>query len=234
MLSLLVSYLLVPEPARDFTIRAGASVFSLAPVQDYTKPYQALKPNVVHITIMDDMGKEVVRATGWLKEDGATVVTAKHVIEMPAEYLGRPLTVKDLQLSFLDGSKPAALSFAVGKDDVAAIKLKSKKSGGLKMATKNEPVGMGAYFLGWSGWDEDPTFAQGHVSGYSYSEKGSWWRMFLQSTALPGNSGSPVVNKDCRVIGLVVQLRNDNFSYVYAVPWDTLNTELPTLMKELK
>lgn len=193
--------------------------------QDYSKHFAKLKPNVVHIRA--EYKGNGYSATGWLMEDGYTVVTAKHVLFTGD---GEQIPAENFILSFWDGKELVPKKERPGKDDFGIFVLDTKHKGGLKLGKKNEDEGHTVFSLGWSEWDKDATFAVGYVSSYSWQDKLSWWRMQLQTVALPGNSGSPVINERDEVVGMIVQMRSNSENYIYCLPWDTLKKEIQELI----
>lgn len=204
------------------TIAVSVLVASCNPAPDYRKQFATLKPNVVHIR--SSYAGEKSSATGWLMADGMTIMTAKHVLYTSD---GKLIPAQNFTLTFIDGRTVIPKSEKCGTEDIAVFSLSSKLKGGLQLGKKNGEVGTQVFALGWCEWDDDATFAVGHIS--SYTEHGHEWRMQLQSEALPGNSGSPVINERGEVIGLLVSVRWNTDSYVYCLPLDTLLKELPLL-----
>lgn len=99
--------------------------------------------------------------------------------------------------------------------DLAKLRTYRASAPALKIALRSpevlDPVLVPGFPLGWKNIE----VAMGHVSGFQmhYIEEAYWPMMMINVTGAPGNSGSPVLNADHEIIGVVqVGWMPDTFS----------------------
>ena len=177
------------EPAsadKVYTAQWGKHAY--AGVQIYDRIYTS----VVEITIYDAAGTEIALGTGFFIDGNGTVVTNYHVIEgaYSAKAKLYDETVRDIAY-IVDYSENL---------DLALLHVDVRENAFLKRCQDEIVVGENVYSLG-SPYGLSNTFTSGIVSASGREDNGV---SYIQTTApvSPGNSGGPLVNSYCEVVGI--------------------------------
>jgi hypothetical protein len=201
----------------------GAVSCTPALVDDHSALRNKLLKSIVYIEA--DTDDNSYQGTGWMLDDGQTVVTAGHLTAHLIS--GKPLT--NVHLTFPNGHEQIPLSFVQGKEDIGWFTMSKKIPGwrGLHLARKMPVEGSEVFSMGFPGLYRDVMWRQGYVASYTQHNLDTFgWRMVCILPIIPGDSGSPVVNGQGNVVGLVIEQDSRNPSFTLCTPLDAMKREL--------
>jgi S1-C subfamily serine protease len=253
--SRLVAPFLRPTHDPNATPRTVAARGDLAADEKSTiELFRAASPSVVHIdtrtTVYDrwtltPFDIPVGTGSGFVWDDRGFVVTNFHVI------LDETHRETGQQFVFLDGSTTPIQARIVGEDpehDIAVLKI--EPPGGKIQAipigtSKDLQVGQKVFAIG-NPFGLDHTLTTGIISGLGReiaSLTGKPIRDVIQTDAAinPGNSGGPLLDSAGRLIGMNTAIATPgggvngqgfNVGVGFAVPVDTINKIVPTLIRK--
>ncbi|MEO1173419.1 MAG: S1C family serine protease [Myxococcota bacterium] len=183
---------------------------------------QTVKPATVHLTILDQAGREVGTGTGFFVFEDGWIVTNHHVIDGAQ---GATAVLADDRKLRVEGVLARSVA-----DDLAIVKVEGTDfptlplgesetlSQGEKVVVVGGPLGLaGSLSVGIvsairaDGVEEG---VRGNISGP---------RIQITAAIAPGSSGSPVVNEQGQVIGVAVSGFAGTQSLNFAVPVDRLS-----------
>ena len=160
-------------------------------------------------TILDKVGPSVVRLGGW--RGGAGVVVGNGAVLTNAHNVrGETSTV-----TFADGRQAEATLAGVDVDgDLAVLTVDTGATPVIEWSERNATIGTAAFAVTTNGSANRATF--GFVSSVARSFRGPRGRRIsgsIEHTAplAPGSSGSPLVDRDGRLIGLNTNRVGDGF-----------------------
>jgi S1-C subfamily serine protease len=178
------------------------------------------KPAIVWIELIDTINNQAWEGTGWFYGDGKTVVTNAHILKATYNALkvynvatGKECTIDHINYLNL-------------KDDVAALTVREENDAFLAISGVTPVEGSNVTVIG-NPKEHYGTVTTGIVSALrTDSEAGSI--MQISAPISHGSSGSPVLNDNGEVIGMVWGLdpQNDAHDLNYAVPWEILKSDL--------
>jgi serine protease Do len=169
------------------------------------------KEAVVTILINDKDGHRLARATGFIIDPAGIIVTNYHVISEWIEDPDNALSVKLENSSYYAIEKLLATD---KKNDLAIFKVDGTKLPALKLAKDYKPTQGDSVVVIGSPSGLEATVSDGIISSVRWKEG------FIQITAraAPGNSGSPLINSQGEVIGVVCcRLKRGN-GVSFAIP----------------
>lgn len=180
--------------------------------------YKHCSPAVVEIQAYNIQGIEVSKGSGWAytTKDGITlIVTAKHVIDEA----GMTYQVVDKWLRVYKpvGSWKSSVS-ALGVLKVRDCHIKTLPLG------KTPPVGSKVYDIGYPLEEDTQWLGFGNMASSDWK---GYCSVFLN--AAPGDSGSPLLNRQGRVIGIVCLQFRDSQAMFLCLNEATLRKELKEL-----
>lgn len=166
-----------------------------------------IKPSVVKIIVYDEQGKQIATASGFFITQ-TKVMTNKHVVA----------GAKSIGIKMFDGSLMYAYKVQDVPDiDIAVLEVKSegKTIKPLSIAASSPREGDKIVVVG-SPLGLEGTVSDGIVSAIRKTVKGT----YLQITApiSPGSSGSPVVDKSGRVVGIATLNIEGGQNLNFAIP----------------
>jgi hypothetical protein len=178
------------------------------------------KPAVVAIEQIDTINNQAMQGTGWLYGDGKTVVTNAHVLMGTYNVLKvyNVATGKEYTIDHINYLNP--------KDDVAALTVREENNAFLTISDVAPVEGSNVTVIG-NPKEHYGTVTTGIVSALRpHPNAGSV--MQISAPISHGSSGSPVLNDNGEVIGMVWggDPQNDAHDLNYAVPQDILKSDL--------
>ena len=203
---LLVSLLAVPSRASDLT--------------DLVK---STKPAVVLLEMYDGLGNKVGTGSGFFVTAEGWLVTNYHVIEPASRIAARMFDRETLEVEgvlAVDEANDLAVLQAIGGPFVPlALAPRSPREAGGEVVVLGGPLGLAG------------TVTRGNVSAIRAPEDQSagdedWWPevplIQIDAAVSQGSSGSPVMNLDGQVLGVVVSQYLVGQNLNFAVPVETL------------
>ena len=178
------------------------------------------KPAVVAIEQIDTINDQAFEATGWFCGDGKTVVTNAHVLK------GRYNVLKIYNVATGKQYTIDHLNYLNPKDEVAALTVREENDSFLTISDTAPVEGSNVTVIG-NPKEHYGTVTTGIVSALRSNPKtGSI--MQISAPVSHGSSGSPVLNDDGEVIGMVWggDPQADAHDLNYAVPQDILKSDL--------
>ena len=132
--------------------------------------------------------------SGCIISKNGLILTNYHVVD----------SASIVQVFFEDGTKDSGTVIRINPlFDLALVKIKPVLSKPLKVyLTKSTDVGTEVYAIGTpEEMDLGQTVTKGIISGKRKIEE----KFYIQSdvSISPGNSGGPLINKDCQIIGII-------------------------------
>jgi S1-C subfamily serine protease len=163
--------------------------------------YEKLRPAIVEVVGVRDIDSASPKewhGTGWVYKTASgkfEVVTAEHVIDD-----------SDALYSVIDSHGVWYVPTGEYKyhcerdgDGIGVLTLDGWSGPSLKCSTEGTPrIGSPIYSLGFAHAFTDPLFSEGYIAGGKYQ---NYTMTFFDIDS--GDSGSPVVNSKCEVIGVV-------------------------------
>jgi S1-C subfamily serine protease len=178
------------------------------------------KPTVVAIEQIDTINDQTLEGTGWFCGDGKTVVTNAHVLKGTYNVLKvyNVATGKEYTIDHVNYLNP--------KDDVAALTVREENDAFLAISDVAPVEGSNVTVIG-NPMEHYGTVTTGIVSALRTDPKAGSI-MQISAPVSHGSSGSPVLNDNGEVIGMVWggDPQNDAHDLNYAVPQEILKSDL--------
>jgi hypothetical protein len=178
------------------------------------------KPAVVAIERIDTINNQTFQGTGWFYGDGKTVVTNAHILKGTYNVLKvyNVTTGKEYTIDHVNYLNP--------KDDVAALTVREENDAFLAISNLAPVEGNNVTVIG-NPMEHYGTVTTGIVSALRTDPKAGSI-MQISAPVSHGSSGSPVLNDNGQVIGMVWggDPQNDAHDLNYAVPQDILKSDL--------
>jgi len=174
--------------------------------------------------------------TGWLYKNQSTIVTAKHVVSGYEASIKNPdgeeetkhTPYNSIRITFSDGQQIVIDTLKESKTyDVAVLTFDAKKikkqREPLVFAARRPKIGSNLFSAGFP-FDYGCLLLMGNVTGWYTEKEGVLAGEYLVTNAMfaPGNSGGPVVNEQCDVIGMVDWIDMRSASLSFAIPSDAI------------
>ena len=189
-------------------------------------------PSVVMIEMADSKGEWMGKGSGFIIKSGEHkyILTAGHCLRDPS------LTYT---IILWDGSKLPVLRTALGPkdDDVALAQVDDTKLNGcpeLSLAEQNPYIGTELYVFGYPWTYKSVVETEGIVS--MFGKVGDRDFMFSTAVIWHGNSGGPIIDGDCKVVGIVdamVQLPLGQSPFYLSVPVEPISKDLAGMVAEI-
>jgi tetratricopeptide (TPR) repeat protein len=199
-----------------------AGLYGQSKALDLTTLANKTRLAVLQLIVLDANGKEIATGTGFLVSSDGRLVTNHHVIQRGAKAKAK---AENGTFFAVEGILAADL-----KNDLVVLKLQGKDLPFLALGSSNkvelgERIAVIGSPLGLEG-----SLSEGIISAVRQDLGG---RRLLQITAAisPGSSGSPVIDAEGKVIGVVSAMLSEGQSLNFAVPVDFAETLIAEAVK---
>ena len=187
-----------PAPA-EIPAATPAPPPNQSPATDFRKASERVNPAVILVSVFDNSGKLLRTGTGFFVADDGRFVTSKYVVEGGANAVAK---TSDGHIYNVSGI------LAEGNVlDLAVLKAEPKKPVPFLTPVKAEPPTIGAPIavIGSSLGNRKAALSEGKISARKSDQNGEW--LELSATISSESVGSPVVNENGDVIGVVTSQR---------------------------
>ncbi|MHC1742460.1 MAG: serine protease [Syntrophobacteraceae bacterium] len=181
------------------------------PQQDSLSYEKPLPMDQVPFQIRNDQYYPIGTAFACSKNE---LVTAAHVMNLKARSQFREIFVRDAKGNVLSVDRIVKFS---SRRDLVVFTVKDRPSSGYLEANLTPAVGGQVYAVG-NALGQGIVIRDGlHTSNTPEEVEGKWNWIRFSAAASPGNSGGPLLDKEGRVVGLVVS-KSENENLNYALP----------------
>ncbi len=181
----------------------------ISSAQPTPKPILDAEEAVVKIVYYNNLtGMSIDVGTGFFIDEIGTCITNVHVVEQPKQYSNYELAVMTKEGDIL--LSDSIIGYNEQADVFVFNVLTNKKQPYLSLA-KDMPMKGDMVFIIGHPMDYDWVISRGFINGFVNSSDGIN-QLLLDVTIMPGSSGSPVLNKEGKVLGIATSVYNSKSS----------------------